>query len=197
MRIIAGQAKGLALHSPAGCSTRPMDGRSRGALFNILLPRLAGARVLDLYAGTGSLGLEALSRGAQACVFVEKDRAAARLIEENLERSRLAGGEVLATPSVLAVKTLAAREAAFDLVFFDPPFAAGKTESGRAGLARELVAAVGLLAPGGLAVWRLERGSWHPQELPAALTAVDERQYGRSVLVFLSARAAPSPEEGA
>ena len=196
MRIIAGQAKGLTLRSPAGRSTRPMDGRARGALFNILGARLAGARVLDLYAGSGSLGLEALSRGAEGCVFVEKSRAAARLIEENLTRSRLAGGEVLSAPCAVALKKLAARGAIFELVLFDPPFALSRTGPGRAGLVRELEAAARLLAPGGLAVWRLERRSGCPEELPASLAAVDRREYGRSVLVFLESSAAEFPGGG-
>jgi 16S rRNA (guanine(966)-N(2))-methyltransferase RsmD len=188
MRIIAGQAKGLTLKSPAGRSTRPMDGRARGALFNILTPRLDGARVLDLYAGSGSLGLEALSRGAESCVFVEKSRAAARMIEENLARSRLAGGEVKCLPASLAVKTLAASGPRFTLVFFDPPFPLSRSPGGRSGLLRELAAAAELLGPGGLAVWRLERQNYYPEELPAGLAPVDRREYGRSLLVFFEPR---------
>jgi 16S rRNA (guanine(966)-N(2))-methyltransferase RsmD len=189
MRIIAGQAKGLTLKSPSGHATRPMDGRARGALFNILMPRLADARVLDLYSGSGSLGLEALSRGAEACVFVEKSRATCRLIEDNLARSRLEGGEVLDMPASLAIKTLEARAESFSLVFFDPPFPMSRGPETRANLMRELAAAAGLLAPGGVAVWRLERQNYHPQELPAGLEAVDRREYGRSLLVFLESGA--------
>jgi 16S rRNA (guanine966-N2)-methyltransferase len=189
MRIIAGQAKGLGLKVPADGSTRPMDGMSRGALFNILMPRLAGARVLDLYAGSGSLGLEALSRGAERCLFVERSREAARLLEENLERSRLSGGEVLCAPCAIALRTLAARAERFALVFFDPPFAASRGPSDRAVLLRELAAAAGLLEAGGLAVWRLERRNYCPEEVPAELEAFDRREYGRSLLVFARRRA--------
>jgi 16S rRNA (guanine(966)-N(2))-methyltransferase RsmD len=193
MRIIAGQAKGLTLKVPPGGSTRPMDGMSRGALFNILMPRLAGSRVLDLYAGCGSLGLEALSRGAESCVFVERSRDAARLLEDNLQRSRLAGGEVLCTPCALAARTLAGRGARFSLAFYDPPFAASRTPESRAALMRELAAAGELLEAGGLAVWRLECRNYFPEELPAALEPVDRREYGRSLLVFARRRADGAP----
>jgi 16S rRNA (guanine966-N2)-methyltransferase len=186
MRIIAGQAKGLTIKSPRGESTRPMDGRTRGALFNILVSRLDGAAVLDLYAGSGALGLEALSRGAQCCIFVEKNRAASRIIEENLVRSRMAGGEVLAMPSALAVKTLQARDERFSMMFFDPPFPLSRSPETRASLFRELASATQMLAPDGLAVWRLEPRNYYPQELPASLQSVDRREYGRSLLVFLA-----------
>jgi len=194
VRVIAGQARGLTIKTPPGNSARPMDGRSRGALFNILAARLPGARVLDLYAGSGSLGLEALSRGAEGCTFVEMDRASAQLIEENLAVGRLSGGEVLAAPSAVAIKRLAARGASFSLAFFDPPFAASRTEAGRARLIRELEELSRLLDPDALAVWRLERRNFYPEELPAGLAPADRREYGRSLLVFLERRAGAGAE---
>ncbi len=197
MRIIAGQAKGTTIKSPPGRATRPMDGRTRGALFNILTSRLPGARVLDLYAGSGSLGLEALSRGAESCVFVERSRAAARLISENLERSRLAGGEVLAVPCALALTGLEARAATFSIAFFDPPFPKAREAGSRSALTRELAGVAGMLEPGGVVVWRLERRNYHEEELPGGLEQIDRREYGRSLLVFASPRAAPEAEEQA
>src|SRR5437016_68472 len=83
MRIIAGEAAGKVLKSPTGKATRPTDSRSREALFNILGERVINARVLDLYAGTGALGLEALSRGAESCIFVEQNALACRCIRQN------------------------------------------------------------------------------------------------------------------
>jgi 16S rRNA (guanine966-N2)-methyltransferase len=171
-----------------------MDGRCRGALFNILLGRLPDAAVLDLYAGSGSLGLEALSRGAARCVFVEKNRGAARSLEENLARSRLEGGEVLCSPCSLALKTLAARGARFSIAFFDPPFAQSRSPGPRSALLRELSEAAGLLESDGVAVWRLERKNYHPEELPAGLEPVDRREYGRSLLVFV--RPVPAAQRG-
>ena len=185
LRIIAGRAKGLALKVLPGGATRPMDGRARGALFNILLPELADARVLDLYAGSGALGLEALSRGASQCVFVEQSRQAARVLEENLARSDLPGGEVLGLPAGLALKTLAARGRNFSLAFFDPPFQDSRADASRAVLLAELAAVAALLSAAGSLVWRLERRNFHAEELPAGLVVADRREYGRSLLVFL------------
>ncbi len=90
MRIIAGSRKGHTIHAPRGLETRPTSDRVRENVFNIVGP-LDGAKVLDLYAGSGALGLEALSRGADRAVFVELDSAAARTIEQNLDKLRLAG----------------------------------------------------------------------------------------------------------
>jgi len=193
MRIIAGQARGLTLKAPAGNATRPMDGRTRGALFNILFSRQEGARILDLYAGSGSLGLEALSRGAESCVFVERSRAVGRVIAENLSRTGLEGGEILTMPSSLAIKTLQARGERFSVAFFDPPFPLSRGAETRAGLLRELAEVASLLEPRGLVIWRLEKQNYHPGELPSCLHQTDRREYGRSLLVFLS----PCGEESA
>src|SRR5687767_8940509 len=106
MRILTGEAKGRVLKTPGGRGTRPTDSRAREALFNILGRRVVGARVLDLYAGTGALGLEALSRGAEFCVFVEQNALAARVIRENL---RLFGWSDRAQVWHTAVKTAVRR----------------------------------------------------------------------------------------
>jgi 16S rRNA (guanine966-N2)-methyltransferase len=193
MRIIAGQARGLPLMTPPGGSTRPMDGRARGALFNILLPRLAGAKVLDLYAGSGAVGLEALSRGAELCVFVERDRRAAAVLQENLRRSRLEGGELLCAPVVLGLARLLTRGARFDLVFYDPPFPQSREAASRAELMREMGDIVPLLDPDSALVMRLERRNYYPEELPGQLEGFDRREYGRSLLVFLRPRGPAGP----
>ena len=195
MRIIAGQARGMTLNAPRGNSTRPMDGRAREALFNILFPRLEAAAILDLYAGTGSLGLEALSRGAASCIFVEKNRKAADILEDNLERSGLAGGEVICTPCSLALKSLSLRAIRFSLVFYDPPFPASRTREQRNLLIRELGEAADMLKPEGLIMWRLERRNYYQEELPDSLREVDRREYGRSLLIFASRRAPSEDEE--
>jgi 16S rRNA (guanine966-N2)-methyltransferase len=186
MRVIAGLAKGLTLKTPNGRDTRPMDGRCRQALFNILISRLAEARTLDLYAGSGSLGLEALSRGAASCVFVEKNGRTAAIIQDNLERSNLEGGEVMSQPSSLAVRSLSMRDGEFDLVFFDPPFPMSHTPEGREVLMRELAVVAEMLAETGMIVWRLERRNFFEEELPETLQLSDRRQYGRSLMVFVT-----------
>src|SRR5947209_18243979 len=90
MRVIAGSARGVPLKGPPGSGTRPTGDKVRGAIFDALAAEIVDARVLDLYAGTGALGIEALSRGAAACLFVEKASAACRVIEANLRTTRLA-----------------------------------------------------------------------------------------------------------
>ena len=126
MRIIAGVAKGRILKAPSGSGTRPMTGRVREAVFSSIAPTLPGADVLDLYAGTGSLGLEALSRGAATAVFVERDRAALRALRANVGALGL-GGEVLAggVEDYLTSATAGhpgAPSVRFTLVFLDPPY---------------------------------------------------------------------------
>jgi 16S rRNA (guanine966-N2)-methyltransferase len=131
MRIISGEAKGRVLKTREGKGTRPTDSRAREMLFNILGPRVQNARFLDLYAGSGSVGLEALSRGAAFCVFVEQNAAAAQAIRDNI---RTLGwqdrAQVWHTPLKSAFRRFAEMlekdennpEARFDIIFADPPF---------------------------------------------------------------------------
>jgi 16S rRNA (guanine(966)-N(2))-methyltransferase RsmD len=123
MRILAGEAKGQTLRTREGKGTRPTDSRSREMLFNILGERVPNAMFIDLYAGTGSVGLEALSRGAQFCVFIEQNAVACKVIKENL---RLLGfgerAQVWNTTIKAALKRLVEDEKRFDIIFADPPF---------------------------------------------------------------------------
>ena len=125
MRILSGEARGRVLKSVEGKSTRPTDSRSRETLFNLLGERVIEARFLDLYAGIGSVGLEALSRGATSCVFVEQNAGACRVIRDNVKT--LGFGErcqVWQTPvkSALFQMREAEESPVFDIVFADPPF---------------------------------------------------------------------------
>lgn len=127
MRIITGSARGARLKSPKGMDTRPTADRIKESLFNILGREVAGRQVLDLFAGTGSLGLEALSRGAAAAVFVDKGTAA--LIEENAAHTHLAETATVFRGDVPAVlRRLSATGKRFDLVFCDPPYRLGLWE---------------------------------------------------------------------
>ena len=130
MRVIAGSARSLPLKTVPGLSTRPTTDRIKETLFNILQPRPKGCRFLDLYAGSGAIGIEALSRGASQAVFIEKNPAAVRVIEENLTFTRLRErSEVLRTDALLGISTLERRTgSAFDLVFMDPPYGQGEAE---------------------------------------------------------------------
>jgi 16S rRNA (guanine966-N2)-methyltransferase len=120
MRIIAGSRKGHTIHAPRGRDTRPTSDRVRENVFNIVGP-LDGAKVLDLYAGSGAMGLEALSRGASRAVFVESDDAAAGTIEQNLDKLRLSG-TVLRRDAVTALAGEAGAGRKYDLVLVDPPY---------------------------------------------------------------------------
>jgi 16S rRNA (guanine966-N2)-methyltransferase len=123
MRLVGGDLRGRRLEAPAGREIRPTSDRTREAIFNILAhadwaPEIEGARVLDAFCGTGALGLEALSRGAARAVFVERDAAAARVIEQNLDKLRLHG--TVLRQDALAV--LASETRKYDLVLVDPPY---------------------------------------------------------------------------
>ena len=120
MRIIAGSRKGARIFAPAGVETRPTGDRAREAAFNLVGP-VDGARVLDLFAGSGAMGLEALSRGAAAVTFVERDRAAAATIERNLDKLDLRGA-VLRDDAVRVLAADAAADRRYDLVLIDPPY---------------------------------------------------------------------------
>jgi 16S rRNA (guanine966-N2)-methyltransferase len=125
MRVVAGSARGRRLEGPTGGATRPTTDRVRESVFNALGSRLdlTGARVLDLFAGTGALGIEALSRGAASAVFVEADRAAAATIRRNLAATGLAAGaEVVAQRVTAWLRQVPAGEVPYDVAFCDPPY---------------------------------------------------------------------------
>ena len=121
MRIIAGSRKGARIFAPKGMDTRPTGDRVREAAFNLVGP-VEGARVLDLFAGSGAMGLEALSRGADHVTFVEADRSAADTIERNLEKLDLGGVALLRTDALRALAGEATAGRRYDLVLVDPPY---------------------------------------------------------------------------
>jgi 16S rRNA (guanine966-N2)-methyltransferase len=175
VRIIAGSRKGHTIQAPKGLETRPTSDRVRENVFNIVAPWVDGARVLDLYAGSGAMGLEALSRGARLAVFVEADPDAVQAIERNLDKLRLTGATVLRRDAVsgLAQEVTAGRK--YDLVLADPPYAMTNYDS----LARYLPR---VLSGDGLLV--LESGAKTEPELPD-LEVRTTRKYGSTrVTVF-------------
>ena len=123
MRIGGGKFRGRQVETPGGRKTRPSGGRLKKSLFDILAPVLPGSRVLDLFAGAGGLGLEALSRGAAHVTFVERDRGAADTIRKNLERLGLSEkAELLRREARSAIGLLAERRETFDIILLDPPY---------------------------------------------------------------------------
>jgi len=130
MRIVAGQFGGRRLRSPGDARIRPTIDRVREAVFSIIAPHVPGARVLDLFAGTGAFGLEALSRGASRAVFVDQSRDAVRIIEENISRCGVQDrARVILAPVRKALLRLAEEGGSFDLVFMDPPYGKGCLEA--------------------------------------------------------------------
>lgn len=176
MRIITGSARGTRLKSPVGEGTRPTADRTREALFSMLGVRVHEARVLDLFAGTGALALEALSRGAAHAVLV--DRTTYAILTENAQRTKLAARAEIRRGDVYGQVAALAREGrTFDLVFADPPYARGDN-------ARVLSAVdEGLLAADGLLV--LEQGAAEPLiEHSGSFLLMRERRYGAARVCF-------------
>ena len=169
MRIIAGSKRGARIAAPKGLATRPTGDRVREAAFNLIGP-VDGATVLDLFAGSGALGLEALSRGAAGATFVESDRAACRAIQQNLEKLKLKGARVVCAD---AVWTARQDPRTYDLVLVDPPYEEWAELQGQ--LAARLPR---VLAPDGLLV--VETSSRVEPELPLALRT--SRRYGSARL---------------
>jgi 16S rRNA (guanine966-N2)-methyltransferase len=183
VRIVSGQYRGKAIVTPPGDTTRPTSDRARQAVFNILehaawAPPLHGARVIDLFAGSGALGLEALSRGAAFCLFVETDDAARGAIRENVDAFGLFGQTRVhrrdATDLGLPPSSAGGP---FNLAFLDPPYAKGLGEKALA----QLIAG-GWLAPG--AIVMLERGREEPDPTPEGYERLDARDYGAARVFF-------------
>ncbi len=122
MRIIAGEKRGHTIFAPRGRETRPTSDRVRENVFNIVGPWVVGARVLDLYAGSGAMGLEALSRGAASALFVESDPDALRVIDRNLDKLGLTGARVMRLDSTVALTQESGAGRKYDLVLVDPPY---------------------------------------------------------------------------
>ncbi|MTE00957.1 16S rRNA (guanine(966)-N(2))-methyltransferase RsmD [Paracoccus sp. YIM 132242] len=182
MRIVGGTLRGLKLAEvgagDAAAHLRPTTDRVREAIFNLLVNGthgnpLPGARVLDLFAGTGALGIEALSRGAGHATFVDDGAKAQALIRSNIAKAR--AGDRTALLRQDAVRLAANRVAPFDLVFLDPPYALGLGE-------RAIAAALqgGWIAPGAVVVWEESR----PPLVPAPLVPLDQRRYGDTLVTL-------------
>ena len=169
MRIIAGSNKGARIYAPKGHDTRPTSDRAREAAFNLIGP-VDGVAVIDLFAGSGAMGLEALSRGAASVVFVENDREARRSIDRNLDKLRLTGARVVAQDALRALAAEAAAGRRYDLVLVDPPYEMFSSLQNE--LSKYLPA---VLAEDGLVV--VETGGREEPELPP-LSKRTSRRYG-------------------
>lgn len=187
MRVIAGTARGRRLAAPEGPRTRPTPDRVREALFSILTARIPQARVLDLFAGTGAFGIEALSRGATHATFVESGRAALVALRQNLELVAGADTRLVTRPLPGALDELAiagGNAGPYDLIFMDPPYEAGLLEPT---LAR--IAALDLSAPNGIVICEHRGGTETERAVPlppAPLTVQETRSWGDVAVTFIA-----------
>jgi 16S rRNA (guanine(966)-N(2))-methyltransferase RsmD len=181
MRVIAGSARGIRLTAPAGMQTRPTADRVKEALFSIIVSQrdLVGTRILDVCAGTGSLGIEALSRGAASCCFIEQDRNVLAVLEKNLSSAGLADkAECLTLDASKGLNRLSKQGKVFDIVFFDPPYSSGLYSQ----VPKDL-SSLSLLSDAGLLV--VECSARTPlAERYDMLVRIDRRIYGDTALEF-------------
>ena len=181
MRVVGGEFRGRPLATPRNADIRPTTDRTREALFNVLAhrfpERLADARVLDLFAGTGALGVEALSRGAAFCMFIENSAEGRGLIRDNVEALGLGGRTKVFRRDATALGP-AGTVAPFDLVFADPPYGRGLGEK-----ALSAAATNAWLRPDALFV--LEEAAASKLDLPGGFVVVEERSYGETVICFI------------
>ncbi len=179
MRVIGGHARGRRLKVPKGRGLRPTSARVKEALFDILPHDLSGAKVLDLFAGTGNVTIEALSRGATEAILIDSSNESGKAIRENLRRLRLAERtKVWVVPVARGVRLLARRGETFDMIFLDPPY-----EQGRLAPSIKAVAEGGLLRPAGVLI---AEHSFREQleSRYGTLVLVDQRRYGSTRLSF-------------
>ena len=183
MRIVSGSLRGRPIRAPEGLATRPTSDRARQAVFNILehapwSDGLGDLRVIDLFAGSGAMGLEALSRGAGVCLFVENAEPACAAIRDNIETFKLEGRGRVMRRDALKLGVRPANEAACDLALLDPPYGEELAERGLAALRDG-----GWLTPGAVAV--VERGAAEAALEAEGFAVLDTRRYGAAAVTFL------------
>ena len=179
MRVVSGKARGTKLKSVPGDTTRPILDRVKTALFDILRPTLDGISVLDLFAGTGSVGIEALSQGAAHCTFLDLSDKAIKVIRENLESAHLSSqAEVRHTDSFTYLRNTSKN---FDLIYIAPPQYKALWLQALHFIAER----PGLLKPGGRVIVQIDPKEYEPAQM-TALQETDQRKYGSTLLVFYS-----------
>ncbi len=180
MRVVSGTARGARLTSLDGDATRPTLDNVKEAIFSMLFDKVQGARVLDLFAGSGALGIEALSRGADFCVFCDKSKKAVKVVEENLEKTHTKdSARVLTSDFSDALYSLFSEGEKFDIIFLDPPY-----KEAFLGQALEKIASLSLLKDGGIIVAELDDGT---DVNIQNFRLCKDKKYGRVRINFLEA----------
>ena len=176
MRVIAGKAKGVSLKTPDGMNTRPTADRVKEALFSIIQFDLPEASVLDLFGGTGQLGIEALSRGAKHAVFVDEGEAACRLIKENLRRTKMENSAQIIRGDYLSY--LQCCHEKFNIIFLDPPYAEVFLET-----SLKKISEIDILRSGGIIIAERPLGKELPTEIEG-FTRSRDYKYGKILLTL-------------
>ncbi len=172
MRVITGSARGMTLRTLEGDNTRPTSEKVKEAVFSAIQFEIEGRRVLDLYAGSGQLGIEALSRGAESCTFVDSEKLAIKIIKENLEKTKLAFKAAVAQTDSLAF--LGMTDKVFDIAFLDPPYSTGM-------LQKALAKSAPIIAQGGVVICEHPYGEDMPQE-EGGLVKTKEYRYSKTAV---------------
>ncbi len=176
MRVITGKARGVVLKTPEGMATRPTTDRVKEALFSVIQFDIPGARILDLFAGTGQLGIEALSRGAKEAVFVDAGEPAVKLVKENLRRTKLENQARVVKGDYLSfLKTC---RDSFDIIFLDPPYAEVFLEN-----ALKSISEIDILHSGGIIVTERPLGKDLETHIPGFVRSRDYK-YGKTVITL-------------
>lgn len=194
MRIIAGTLRSRPLQAPPGLATRPTSDRLRETLFNVIAPRIQGAVFLDLYAGSGAVGIEALSRGAEHVTFVDRAPAALSVLRANLAKLQLTAGYRIHASGVGAWLRKPGNEPGFNLVFLDPPYDAAQEYAATLGLLGG--AAAGRLAAGAMIIAEHRRKD-HLEDRYGNLDRTRLLEQGDASLSFFASRPDPAPRERA
>ena len=176
MRVITGKARGVTLKTPDGLATRPTADRVKEALFSIIQFEVPAARVLDLFGGTGQLGIEALSRDAKSCVFVDKAESACRLIRENLKRAKLENAATVICSDF--ENYLKSTKETFDIILLDPPYAEVFLEN-----ALNLITEIDILQSGGIIVTERPAGKELLCDFPG-LSRSKDYKYSSTILTI-------------
>ncbi len=177
MRVIGGIARGHRLYAPSGMKIRPISDKVKESLFNIIAPQIVGAKLLDLYAGVGNVGIEALSRGAKKVFFVDKNSQAIDYLKSNLKRVKLEKGSIVLKEDVSrAISTFVLKNEKFDLIFLDPPY---KVEAKKLNFILDKASAI--LKEGGIII--LSHSS-KKEFSPLGLKLIFSKKYGDTTLSF-------------
>ncbi len=178
LRVIAGKVGGTKLASPKGTAARPSGGKLKEALFSIISAHIDSARVLDLFAGSGALGIEALSRGAASCDFVDNNRYSLDVVRQNIDKTHFSENSRVISAHYLAFLRRVDTAQPYDLVFLDPPYYMGYIDK-----ALEIIKAQGLLSPDGIIV--CETASDETFSVCDGFSVLKQSRYGNSSLIIL------------